>query len=246
VQVLAFVGAGCWALYQYLSHQREAQVLSNSQLALKNREAELGIELARMKQRQEAVATDFRTSARFLPRLTVDWSRGASADEYKGIARLTAENLSEIDVEVSLIILDAYVGSVDLNRASGPAVRFSNPPPSRWSSPTNQGLDITWQRLGVRASASPNTLSRGVENVQHVFKSLPPFTDSGGTGLLRRGESIPYTRTVRFYRVPRNGYLGIVASICFNRCVDVANDRWWLSEQTAVDDIATSSGSASR
>src|SRR5271165_91698 len=203
VQILAILASGLWALYQFLSFQRQANSLSYKQQELatkqselnlhtqeaaekatlaqtelaaqqaqftlqtqqsqrdqRNKELEYAVEAKRLENESSKVSLMSKTTYR-VSRASVLVAHELTGGLYEVILKPGIKNAAESAFEVSLIIVDYYIGTVDPDLLSSPVQHASSDdpirgaplrqlvtdPPGRWHMHRPDGA-IRWHQVG--------------------------------------------------------------------------------------------------
>jgi hypothetical protein len=233
VQAIALLSAGVWTLYQYMTFQassdatrlREQELslrIAESDLALKELEADIkGIErdtgerkLQQMKNHSFSIKVS--TSARVSNLPSDDFV-------YRVMYRVELVNTSESPFTISGFILDHYIGVADQAPVS-PFLALGAPA-NRWNPSSEDRGAVDWKLAATYATVRAEDAFNIAQPWRGIFDELSATRGGGMTGEWRPGQSVAYEDDY-IVRAPKGAFIGFLASICFNRCVDNYDLLW--------------------
>lgn len=121
-------------------------------------------------------------------------------------------NKSEVPFEVSLFILDYYIG---LPKEEGSSSQVSVRPVRAPGSDSQEGA-IAWQRVGSTGSIYDGAIGKIAYSYR---KDIQLVVGGSGTKMLKPDQTLLYSEDY-FVRAPKNGYAGFVLNYCLNRCAN--------------------------
>ncbi len=304
IQVLGLVVGGCWIMFRYLSHERQAQEIALeqsrlnyqqasavaltqqqaeeahlSQLRLGNQQASLAlkvqdkaqdlgleqqrltneqarlvlrtneaqrslrheeleksvqlqqqdIELKRLQQTKATHDIEYSQHYRFSRDFTLTAQKRGEINnlaEYAATYSFSFENKSEVQFEMSLFVLDIYVGVPKIQDPGATLVQPLGTPTDR----CEKGA-IQWKLVGTTGSILADAFGTIQSPWDGVIGELHLLRGGPGTAVLKPTQTLLYNEDY-LVRAPKNAYLAIVMSYCFNRCKnndDLYSRVNWLS-----------------
>ncbi len=194
--------------------------VQKSQQQLRQDELRMSLELKRLEGRKARHDLAYSTGQRYAKRFQIA-SRpagppGAAVRQFRIDHGFEFENLSESDIEVTLVAIDYYVGAAS-DAADSITVTSIGAPPDRWNAGSDQPGALVWKRAGGTASVLESASVDVTPIVSSTLNGIAVVRGGPGTGYLKPGEDIEYTDTY-FVRAPADAYVLFVTSYCFNRC----------------------------
>jgi hypothetical protein len=137
--------------------------------------------------------------------------------EYELIHGFQFENKSETAFEVSLFVIDYYIGTPKRGGDNDDSIMPIGSPADRWNPASMQAGALEWKHVGhagsvyAEAASSIKAPWNDIADVKHLT------CGGGGTAKLQPTQSLHYDDTY-LVRAPRHAYVAFVVSYCFNRC----------------------------
>jgi hypothetical protein len=223
-QVLALAVGGCWVLIQFLLYQRDEIQLKREELTQSVKLKELEVQLSDLKRARDTHDLATLTTYRFSDEANIEVRRLGSAGAEKSMFEvtysITLKNIADESFEVSLWVLDYFIGVVDKNLAKSAAfVKPISWPSNRWNPGIVPEGAVKWTKAGsqgaITAVAEGHIASPWNDYVNDVDLTI------GGilTGTVKPEQTNSFRQTF-LVKAPSDGYIAFLASICFNRCVN--------------------------
>lgn len=128
-------------------------------------------------------------------------------------------NKSEVLFELSVFLLDYYIGITQLDTtAHVVSVWPVGFPTDRWNPSGNIDGAIAWKRVGSNGSIYAEAIREIQPPWDWIIRQVK-LSHGGGTGVLKSEQTMRYDDTY-LVRAPRTAYFAIVMSYCFNRCAN--------------------------
>jgi hypothetical protein len=125
------------------------------------------------------------------------------------------KNTSEIPFEMSLFVLDYYLGVPDPSNSA--AIAILGTPEDRWNPGSTQPGAIRWRKIGslgsVYAVAAGSIAYPGSDIIRNEHLRI----GGGGVGALKPNQTFQFIDNY-LVRAPSRAYIAFVMSYCFNRC----------------------------
>lgn len=237
-------------------YQLEAQRLGNeqarlalsiqeSQRTLRQHELETSvmlqqsdIELKRLEQKKAGHDVEYATAGRFSREFSISAERldsfGGTLPEFEVKHGLTFQNISQVDIEISVLIIDYYIGVQAAQVEDRPTIVPLGVPADRWNYGSEQSGRIKWTHIGGIGSI----LGDAVPDIGPMmyFDDVKLVPGGPGTGFMKPDQRQVYTDTY-IVKAPADAWVLFVTSYCFNRCKrseDMHSYTNWVSLRRAV------------
>jgi hypothetical protein len=210
-----------------------------SQKELRDQDLKYSVESKRLENESSRVALISKTTYR-ASRSSTLIARLLSNGLYEIILNPGIKNVGDTTFEVSLIIVDSYVGQINPELVSKPMVgiprarmsqnllrRVVTDPPGRWHQSVPGAVD--WHLVATSASA----YSMAYEDVLRWYSDGDPDTNQFGTGPWKPGEEVDFRPRLIVSAGPTD-YVGFSVHIIVNRA-KTEDDIWWFAEYEPLE-----------
>jgi len=181
------------------------------------------IDLKRLQQSKAEHDLSYSSRYRFEDKFKIEHRKVRDVDdtvgEYEVDHSFDFVNRSEVELEMSLFILDYYIGLPVANQAAGPFVMPLGTPRDRWNPSSQQKGAYFWRRLGSTGAIYAEAIGRIPLPWNVVVDDLELIRGGAGTGVLKTEQRLSYSDAY-IVRAPRNAYVAFMMSWCFNRCTN--------------------------
>jgi hypothetical protein len=254
-QALALVVGGCWVLIQFLLYQRDEIQLKQAELTQSVRLKEMELELSKIKRSREehelnslttyrvSIDTDIKINqARFDSKLDKRAKKQVAAPSglYDVLYSAIVKNVSDEEFELSLWVLDCYVGQPKSEFYEADyLMRPIGVPAGRWNPGDNIVGVMDWKLTGSVSSVfgdAKNDIESNPPFGAEVYRSLNVKPRVTMVGPLKKEQAVRYAEDF-LVRAEKAAYVAFVLSVCFNRCQN-DNDLFTSSnyEQLVIGD----------
>jgi hypothetical protein len=142
-------------------------------------------------------------------------------------------NRSDLPFEISVFIIDYYVGMPLSDTDTTTAVRPISLPRDRWNPGRTEDGALLWQHVGATGSIHAEAVGRITEPWDYVIEGVHLGMGPGGTGVVKPGLTLGSDDTY-LVRAPKGGYIAFVMSYCFERCKN-NDDLYSITKWTTLD-----------
>lgn len=222
VQILAIVVGGCWVLVQFLLYQRDEIALRRMDLVqsveLKRMESELSdLKLARSAHEVNALTTYRFKETGDLSAIKIE-DLGDGNSLYKVTYSTSIENTSNAEFEVSLWILDSFIGIVSEQLLeSSQFVEAIGFPADRWNPGANLKGAVIWKAVKSIGTIYPEAIGKIASPWNFVVSEVELRRGGGLVGTLKPSQNYLYEETF-LVKAPTGAYVCFIVSYCFQRC----------------------------
>ncbi len=228
-----------------IEQQRLALDVAESQRKLRDLELRQSVklqeqEIALKKLENQKTAHEVAYQGRFRFNQTFELTgRRVGGDDKVGVYelfhRFQVENKSEADFELSLYVIDYFIGVPKADVAGEISVLPLGEPANRWNPRGAKPGGVEWRWAGHSGAIFAADVGRipkpwcDAADVDHLVPGGP------GTGVLNPSQSLEHSDTY-VVRAPRHSYVAFIVSYCTNRC-EANDDLHWQTNVLGLDEV---------
>jgi hypothetical protein len=216
--------------------QRKLREIELSQ-SVKLQEQEIALKA--LQARKTAHEVDYEGRLRFVQTSELTGRKVGGDDRYGAYElshRFQFDNKSEAPFELSLYVVDYYIG---VPKEDAPGAELSvlplGEPPNRWNPRGAKPGGVEWTRVGHSGAifaAAIGSIRKpwcDAADVEHLVRG------GHGTGVLQPEQSIGRVDTY-IVRAPRHSYVTFILSFCTNRC-ETNDDLYGRTDVLGLDEL---------
>jgi hypothetical protein len=241
VQVLALVVGGVWVFVQFIWYQRDEIKLKDRELAasiqIKSLEVRLN-ELQKLRNEHEvAQLTTYRSSVKTSLKAEMLKSGKVGGAQFNANYSVNIANTSDETFEVSLWVLDFYIGTPKEFDKVGRSVGPIGFPADRWDPGSASKGAVNWQGVGSSGAILPAAIGKIQKPWDYITSEVNLVRGGGLVGVLKPGQDFRYKEDY-LVKAPKGAYLCFVLSFCLERCAK-SDDRWNMRDYVKLPESST-------